>query len=101
VWSTWAFVTFCNTILFNFSSFVVIFGYFDIILFVLHLILATLADNFNFFQIHFFQLFYMMEQPFEYGIITYTIKQGWKKELRERYLYVYMFFFAFFIKFYI
>jgi hypothetical protein len=30
VWSMSAFVTFCNTILFNVGSFIVIFGYYDI-----------------------------------------------------------------------
>jgi hypothetical protein len=76
VWSMCDFVTFCNTILFNVGSFVVIFGYFDIISFLHNLILATLANNFNFLQLQFFHLFYIMEQPFEYGIITYIIKQG-------------------------
>jgi hypothetical protein len=96
VWSMWAFVTFFNIILFNVVSFVVIFGYFDIILFLFHLILATLVNNFNFFQLQFFQLFYMMEQPFEYGIITYIIKQGWRKELKERFLYFTFIFWVFF-----
>jgi hypothetical protein len=93
----WPFVTFCNTILCNVGSFVVIFGYFDIILFLLHLILATLANNFSFFQFQNFQLFYMMEQPFEHGIVTYIIKQGWRKELKERYLCIDMFFLGLFL----